>query len=60
MEIKSAAQIQDKYLASLVTLGAEFPGAERVCVARVAHAEKYGGIMVLPWRTALETYFAPL
>ena len=59
MEIKSAALIQDKHLASLATLGAEFPDAERVCVARVGHAEKHDGIMVLPWRTALETYFAP-
>ncbi len=59
VEIKSALRIEDRHLASLKTLGAEFPGAERICVARVGQAEMYDGIMVLPWRTALEKYFVP-
>jgi predicted AAA+ superfamily ATPase len=57
LEIKSATRIQAKHLAALNTLGADFPDAERVCAARVAQAEKHDGILVLPWRAALEKYF---
>jgi len=57
MEIKSATRIQAKHLAPLNTLGAEFADAERVCVARIVQAEKHDGILVLPWRAALEKYF---
>jgi len=57
VEIKSATRIQDRHLAPLRTLGSEFPGAERICVSRVGQPEMHDGIMVLPWRAALEKYF---
>ena len=57
IEIKSATQIKPKHLASLKKLGAEFPGAERVCVTCGVLPENHDGILVLPWRMALETYF---
>jgi predicted AAA+ superfamily ATPase len=57
-EIKSAKHVEEKHLASLRTLGAEFPDAERVCVARVATPESHDGIIVLPWLMALERYFS--
>ncbi|MFZ4618435.1 MAG: hypothetical protein ACOYM2_19900 [Rectinemataceae bacterium] len=40
------------------TLAAEFPDAERVCIARVGMLEVHDGILVLPWRMALERYFS--
>ena len=57
LEIKSATRIQEWHLGSLKTLGSEFPGAERVCIARVTLPEDHDGIMVVPWRMALEKYF---
>ena len=57
LEIKSATRVEEKHLASLRTLGAEFPGAERVCVSCVASPEDHDGILVLPWLMALERYF---
>ncbi|PKL09235.1 MAG: ATPase [Spirochaetae bacterium HGW-Spirochaetae-7] len=57
IEIKSATRIEPRHLASLRSIGKDFPAAQRVCVARVAIPENHDGILVLPWRMALERYF---
>jgi len=57
MEIKSTTTIQKKHLSALQSLGADFPDAEKVCIARIPIPEKHDRILVLPWRMALETYF---
>ena len=57
LEIKSSTRVESKHLSSLRTLGAEFPGAERICAARVSLPENHAGILVLPWRMALERCF---
>ncbi len=57
MEIKSATRIESRHLASLSSLGRDFPDAERICAARVEMPENHDGILVLPWRMALERYF---
>jgi predicted AAA+ superfamily ATPase len=57
LEIKSATRIESRHLTTLRGLGSEFPGAERVCAARTSLPEYHEGILVLPWRTALERYF---
>jgi uncharacterized protein len=56
-EIKSTSEILPQHLTSLRTLGAEFPEAEKICLACVAQAERHEDVLVLPWRQGLREYF---
>lgn len=58
LEIKSAERIDERHVRSLVHFKNDFPGAEFICVGRVAHRQVIHGITVLPWQEALAQIFA--
>lgn len=57
IEIKSSDQVRDDKMVPFSKIAEDMGNSEAICISRESQSRKVGGVLILPWKEALDRYF---